>query len=80
MKKLLFCILFLTSWVLNSCASFQDFPFDSETAESDFLVYRINLVEQPQLMLYDPVSNVHMQVLPDWDIGAFSFNINNRLA
>jgi len=80
MKKLLFCILFLTSLVLNSCASFQGFPSDSETAESDFLVYRINLVEQPQLMLYDPVSNVHTQVLPDWDIGAFSFNINNRLA
>jgi Tol biopolymer transport system component len=80
MRKSLFYILFIASTVLNSCTSFQDFTFDSERTQSDFLLYRINLVEQPQIMLYDPVKNVHTQVLPDWDIGAFSLNINNRLA
>jgi Tol biopolymer transport system component len=80
MKKSLFYILFIISLVFNSCTSFQDFSLDSETVHSDILVYSINLVEPSQTMLYDPVRNVHTQILPDWDIGTFSLNINNRLA
>lgn len=49
--------------------------------QKDFLVYLIDEnPEQRQLIYYDPVSNLHTQILSDWDIQEFSLSKEYRLA
>ncbi len=47
----------------------------------DYLIYLVNDYPNPQqLMLYDPFTGVHTQILLDWDIGDFNLSIKNQLA
>jgi hypothetical protein len=77
MKKQFLC-LFLSIILLgiNSCTS-----LNSETKTRDLLVYSIeNYPEERMLFFYDPINNLHKQILIDWDIQEFSLSKNHRLA
>jgi Tol biopolymer transport system component len=67
--------------MLNSCSSSKDSAFAGEMEQNDYLVYLIDeYPKQRQLIFYDPASNTHTKILPDWDIDEFSLGVNNRLA
>lgn len=66
---------------LNSCIPFKSFLSNDGIEQKDFLIYLIDEnSEQRQLVLYDPESNLHTQVLPGWDIQEFTLSKNYRLA
>jgi Tol biopolymer transport system component len=81
MKKPLSIVLFIIAILLNSCASFRVPSLGGESAQNDYLVYLIDEYQKPQqVVFYDPISNIHTQILYDWEINAFSLSTNNRLA
>lgn len=49
--------------------------------QRDYLVYVTNgYFGQGQLMFYDPATNIHTPILPDWGIGRISISVNDQLA
>lgn len=77
MKKQFLCLfLFIFFLGVNSCTS-----ANSETKTRDLLVYlMVNYPERQTLFFYDPINNLHKQILSDWDIQEFSLSKNYRLA
>ncbi len=71
-------IIFMVALGLTSCSSLQN---RDDRIHKDYLIYRLyNDGQQGPLILYDPASNVHTQILPDWEIDRYSLSTNNRLA
>lgn len=77
MKKQFLCLFLLIIVVgVNSCT-----PASNETETRDFLVYVIeNYSEKRMLFFYDPINNLHQQILSGWDIKEFSLSKDYRLA
>jgi len=76
MKKPFLYLLLIVVLGMNSCT-----PSNNKTETGDFLIYVIdNYPEERLLFFYDPVSNLHKQILAGWDIEGFSLSKNYRLA
>ncbi len=75
MKNLFIYLLFIFVLGLNSCSQAKD-SSNSETQQNDYLVYR----KSWKLLSYNPTSNTHGQILPEWNVNEFSISANNRLA
>jgi Tol biopolymer transport system component len=81
MKKTLLYILFIATLGLNSCTALQSSSFGSKAEQSDYLVYQIEGLDKPQqVILYDPATDTHTPILPDWELDAFSLSSTERLA
>lgn len=75
-KQSLYLFLFIIIVGISSCTS-----ANSETKTRDLLVYVIeNYPEKRMLFFYDPINNLHKQILAGWDIEEFSLSKNYRLA
>lgn len=48
--------------------------------QEEYLVYLTADYPNQQFVFYDPINDIHTQILPDWTINEFSVSVNNRLA
>ncbi|MGD8457975.1 MAG: WD40 repeat domain-containing protein [Anaerolineales bacterium] len=51
---------------------------NNNVEKGDYLIYLLE--GDNKLFFYDPGSDIHIPILPDWDINAFAIGVNNRLA
>jgi hypothetical protein len=66
--------------VLVACTPNEPIP-ETMLAQKDYLLYKTTEGFGPgKLMFYDPVTNVHTPILPDWNITNFSISVNDQLA
>lgn len=56
-------------------------PFNNNVEKGDYLIYRLVSGElSGKLFFYDPATDIHIPILPEWDISSYAISINDKLA
>ena len=73
-----FLILFFLIVIMSSCSK----PYFGNSNVEDYLIYVVDNYPpgQGQLVFYDPDTEQHIPILPEFEIFAISISTNNRLA